>query len=38
VPDGPWLSPETIRAHEELAIDVALAALERLSATPGAVA
>ena len=34
VPDGPWLTPETIRAHEELAIDVALAALVRLAAAP----
>lgn len=32
VPDGPWLAPEVIRAHEELAIDVALAALHRLAA------
>lgn len=32
VPDGPWLAPEAIRAHEELAIDVALAALLRLAA------
>ena len=33
VPDGPWLDPETIRAHEELAIDVALAALAHLAAS-----
>ena len=32
VPDGPWLPPEVILAHEELAIDVALAALHRLAA------
>ncbi len=31
VPDGPWLEPEVIRAHEELAIEVALAALKRLA-------
>ncbi len=31
VPDGPWLAPELIQAHEELAIEVALAALQRLA-------
>ena len=31
VPDGPWLEPEAILANEDLAIDVALAALRRLA-------
>jgi uridine phosphorylase len=32
VPDGPWLEPEAILQNEDLAIDVALAALGRLAA------
>jgi uridine phosphorylase len=36
VPDGPWLAPAAIQAHEELAIDVALAALHRLAAPAAA--